>query len=167
MENCALYAVFPYPQGALGGDLHTEAMAAWPKRRMKAVGGWFQDALHAAMLGLGEEAADMVTAALATEHAEGEQAGWLKWEQHPGVRFPGFFGPNCDWVPDQDHGTVNILALQKMCLQTQNGDRRVLPAWPERWDVHFRLHASDRTTVEVEYRNGSVVRLDVSPAGRE
>lgn len=166
MENCALYAVFPYPLGALGGPLLEEARAAWPQRRMKAIGGWFQDALHAAMLGYGDEAADRVIAALASEHATDEQRAALKWPQHPDIRFPGFFGPNCDWVPDQDHGCVNSLALQKMCLQTQHGKLRILPAWPKHWNVHYRLHAPGGTTVEVDYREGEIVELNVTPESR-
>ena len=166
MENCSLYAVFPYPQGALGGPLLEEARAAWPQRHKKAIGGWFQDAVHAAMLGYGDEAADMVTAAFAPEHLAEAPRDWQAWQQHPDIRFPGFFGPNCDWVPDQDHGCVNSLALQRMCLQTQHGKLRILPAWPKHWNVHFRLHAPDQTTVEAMYRNGTLESVDVSPEKR-
>jgi hypothetical protein len=34
-------------------------------------------------------------------------------------RFPAFWGPNYDWVPDQDHGNLNSLALQCMLLQSE------------------------------------------------
>ncbi len=166
MENCALYAVFPYTQGALGGPLLEQARAAWPHRRMKAIGGWFQDAVHAAMLGYGDEAADMITAAFAPNKATEEQLAWLKWPQNHDIRFPGFFGPNCDWVPDQDHGCVNSLALQKMCLQTQHGKLEVLPAWPKRWNVHFRLHAPGNTVVEAVYKDGEIAHLRVTPVRR-
>ena len=169
MENCSLYAVFPYPQGAVGGALHEQAKRAWPERRMKGVCGWFQDAVHAAMLGLPDEAADLLTAAWASDLADEEQARRLHTAQDPDIRFPGFFGPNFDWVPDQDHACVNAIALQKMLLQTQHGERRLLPAWPERWDVHFRLHApaagptQPPATIEATARNGEVVEHTESP----
>lgn len=169
MENCSLYAVFPYPQGALGGPLHAEAKRAWPERRMKGVCGWFQDAVHAAMLGLADEAGDLLTAAWAHDLATPEQAQRLHTAQHPEIRFPGFFGPNFDWVPDQDHACVNAIALQKMLLQTQHNERRLLPAWPEHWNVHFRLHApaagpdQPPAIIEAVYRNGKLTEHTESP----
>ncbi|MFW6038971.1 MAG: DUF5703 domain-containing protein [bacterium] len=166
MENCELYAVFPYPLGALGGDLETEAQRSHEARRLKQVCGWFQDAVHAAMLGRSDEAADMLTAALAPETASEAQLAWRKLAPLEGLRFPGFFGPNFDWVPDQDHGCVAMLALQKMLLQTQQGKLRVLPAWPARWNVRFRLYAPGQTIVEGDYRDGQVVALTVMPESR-
>jgi len=166
MENCSLYAVFPYPLGALGGELHEAAEGAWPHRRMKAVGGWFQDAVHAAMLGRARDAADRLAAAWAPDLAPELAGTHLKWPQHAGLRFPAFFGPNCNWVPDQDHAGVNMLALQKMCLQSQHGKLRVLPAWPQHWNVSFRLHAPGPAVVECEYVDGALRRLDASPAER-
>ncbi|MFW6414250.1 MAG: glycosyl hydrolase family 95 catalytic domain-containing protein, partial [Verrucomicrobiota bacterium] len=168
MENGELYPVFPYPQGALGGSLHAQASNAWPIRRMRNVCGWMQDAVHAAMLGRAEEAAQMLIAALVPEDQADPRVKW-RWllkPQHPKIRFPGFFGPNFDWVPDQDHGCVHMLALQKMCLQTQHGKLRILPAWPKHWNVHFRLHAPDQTTVETVYRNGTLETVDVFPMER-
>ena len=165
MENCDLYAVFPYPQGALGGELNEQAVNAWPIRRMRNVCGWMQDALHAAMLGRAEEAAQMLCAAWVPEPLVEPQVKW-KWlltPQNPQIRFPGFFGPNFDWVPDQDHSCVNAIALQKMCLQTQHDQLRVLPAWPARWNVRFRLHAPQQTVVECAYVDGEVRKLTVTP----
>ena len=167
MENCALYAVFPYPQGALGGPLHEEAQCAFDRRPMQKVGGWFQDAVQAALLGRADEAADLVTAALAPDEASEAQLAQRGFEITPGLRFPGFFGPNADWVPDQDHGCVNSLALQRMLLQTQNGALRVLPAWPERWNVHFRLHAPGGTVVEAQYEDGRITQQQITPARRQ
>ncbi|MFW5857492.1 MAG: hypothetical protein ACOCX4_06415, partial [Planctomycetota bacterium] len=163
MENPELYAVFPYPLGALGGPLHAEGEAAYDARRQRTVGGWFQDAVHAAMLGRGEEAADLLTAQLAPEAATPAQRAHSKFPRCEAIRFPGFHGPNCDWVPDQDHGGTGMLALQKMLLQHQHGELRILPAWPARWDVHFRLHAPG-AVVEVATEGGRVVQQTVTPA---
>jgi len=81
-------------------------------------------------------------------------------------RFPAFWGPNYDWVPDQDHGSVLMIALQSMAMQCENGKIFVLPAWPRDWDVNFRLHAPGKTVVTVEYREGRLMRLDVQPTAR-
>jgi len=159
MENCDLYAVFPYPHGAIGGPLHDEAKRSWPERRMKGVCGWFQDALHAAMLGKTDEAADFLTAAWASDLATDEQAALAKCGKNIDLRFPAFFGPNFDWVPDQDHTCVNSIALQKMLLQTQHGETRLLPAWPQRWNVHFKLPARDGKPIEARYKNGELTKL--------
>ena len=63
--------------------------------------------------------------------------------------------------------------FQAMAMQTEpvtgseyDGKIYLLPAWPAEWDVKFKLHAPQRTTVEVEYRDGKIVKLDVQPASR-
>lgn len=42
----------------------------------------------------------------------------------------------------------------------------LLPAWPCQYNVSFRLHAAQATTVEVVYAGGKLVSLDVSPPAR-
>lgn len=53
-----------------------------------------------------------------------------------------------------------------MLLQTQGKEIRILPAWPEEWDVVYKLHAPYNTTVEVEYKRGKLVKLNVTPKER-
>jgi hypothetical protein len=60
-----------------------------------------------------------------------------------------------------------MIGLQEMLLQTPGDRLLVLPAWPEAWDVHFKLHAPRNTTVECELRGGKIVRLEVTPASRK
>ena len=43
----------------------------------------------------------------------------------------------------------------------------MLPAWPEDWDVSFKLCAAGNTTVECEYRDGRVQLLQVTPSSRK
>jgi hypothetical protein len=76
------------------------------------------------------------------------------------------WGPNYDWLPDQDHGANLMHTLQLMLLQCDGRAIRVLPAWPAEWDVHFRLRAPGNTIVEVDYRGGEIERLAVSPSAR-
>jgi hypothetical protein len=103
-------------------------------------------------LGLADEAAGYVTDRAANRHR--------------GSRFPAFWGPNYDWIPDQTHGGNLMTALQTMLLQTEDDKILLLPAWPKQWDVAFKLHASDRTVVECVYRGGKIERLTVTPTSR-
>lgn len=60
-----------------------------------------------------------------------------------------------------------MIGLQEMLMQTIGDDIRLLPAWPQDWDVDFKLHAPHKTTVEGRVRNGAFVDLKVTPASRE
>lgn len=73
---------------------------------------------------------------------------------------------NYDWVPDEDHGSVAMLALQSMLLQEVGSQILLGPAWPEGWDVSFRLHASGRTVATGEVRSGELASLQVQPGSR-
>ncbi len=152
-ENPELYAVFPYRlYGVEKPDLDM-ARRTYARRVYKGNEGWRQDPIWAALLGLIDEAKAMVSQRFATKHA--------------GSRFPAFWGPNYDWIPDQDHGCGGMIALQAMLMQT-SGDRILLfPAWPRDWDVSFRLHAPGKTVVEGELRGGKLRALKVTPANKE
>ncbi len=151
-ENPELYAVFPYRLYGLSAAGLDVGLETWRRRLVKGSGGWRQDAIQAAYLGLAEEAARYVSGNFST------------W--HSGSRFPAFWGPNFDWVPDQDHGCVAMTALQRMLLQADGNKILVLPAWPKAWDVHFKLHAPMNTTVECMTKDGSVRVLKVLPRSR-
>jgi hypothetical protein len=81
-------------------------------------------------------------------------------------RFLAFWGPNYDWIPDQDHGGILMKTLQSMLLQADGQKIYLLPAWPKGWDVDFKLHAPSKTTVEGLYRDGKIQRLKISPESR-
>ena len=85
---------------------------------------------------------------------------------HPAYRWPATWGPNFDWLPDQDHGGNLLETTQFMLLQSDGDVIRLLPAWPKDWDVQFKLHAPHRTTVECVYRGGKIERLRVEPESR-
>lgn len=152
-EDPELYAVFPYRLYGVGKPDLEVARNTYARRPYKGNEGWRQDPIWAALLGLAEEASTMVAQRFATKH--------------PGSRFPAFWGPNYDWIPDQDHGCVGMLALQMMLMQT-DGDRiLLLPAWRKEWDVSFRLHAPGRTMIEGVWRDGKMRSLKVTPSWRE
>ncbi len=151
-ENPELYAIFPYRVYGIGKDDLDVAVEAYNRRVHKGTGGWYQTAIQAAYLGLAEDAARFVMQNFSTKHE--------------GSRFPAFWGPNYDWIPDQDHGCVTMTALQRMLIQPEGRKILVFPAWPKEWDVEFKLHAPMKTTVEGIYRDGKIERLRVTPRSR-
>jgi hypothetical protein len=159
-ENPELYAIFPFRLYGLGKPDPEIALTTWQQRKFKGTGGWIQDSIQAALLGLTDEAKDYVIQNAAAKHAES--------------RFPAFWTPNHNQFPDQDHGSVTLIALQRMLMQCDpvidseggEGSIRLLPAWPEEWDVDFKLHAPQNTIVEGRVENGKVIDLKVTPESR-
>jgi alpha-L-fucosidase 2 len=151
-ENPELYAVWPYTLYGAGRPDIQVALNAWNCRVDRKTCGWEQNGIQAAMLGLTSEAKAIVVANVQ--------------KRASGFRFPGFFGPNFDWIPDQDHASTNMRAFQAMAMQINGNQIIVLPAWPKDWDVDFRLHAPLDTTVECVVRDGKMVKLLVTPESR-
>lgn len=92
-----------------------------------------------------------------------------RWSDSTTYRFPVFKGPNFDWSPDINHYGSASIALQEMLLQTfadGNKQIRLLGAWPEEWDVRFKLHAPFNTTVEGSVVGGVWKELEVAPGDR-
>jgi hypothetical protein len=52
-------------------------------------------------------------------------------------------------------------------LQEADGKIYLFPAWPKDWNVHFKLHATQNTTIEAELQNGKVKILKVMPEERK
>jgi hypothetical protein len=121
-----------------------------PAFRKGTIQSWHQDGIQFARMGMTSEAADYNTRKL----------------QDSPRRFPTFWGPGHDWVPDHNWGGSGMIGLQEMLMQTI-GDQIVLfPAWPKEWDVDFKLHAPKNTTVEGCLKNGEITKLKVSPESR-
>ncbi len=136
-ENPELYAVFPYRIFGVGKPQLEVGINTFSERGDRGTGGWVQNAIQAACLGLTNEAAGFVG------------SNFSNWNKN--YRFPATWGPNYDWTPDQDHGTVAMIALQNMLLQSNNGTIWLLPAWPEKWSVAFKLHAPGNSIIEGRY----------------
>lgn len=151
-ESPELYAIFPFRHFGLGKPDLAVARTAYARRHDRFTDGWPQDGQDAALLGL---------------VAEAQQNLLAKVQNHNRAhRFPAMWGPNFDWCPDQTHGGNLLDMTQRMLLQC-DGDRiRVLPCWPKEWDVTFRLHAPQRTTVAVTWRAGKLEKLAVTPEAR-
>jgi len=56
--------------------------------------------------------------------------------------------------------------LQSMLLQADGKRLLLFPAWPEEWNVQFRLHAPGRTIVMAAAEHGKVKASEVSPSAR-
>jgi hypothetical protein len=59
-----------------------------------------------------------------------------------------------------------MIGMQDMLLQEANDKILLFPAWPKNWNVHFKLHASQNTTVEAQLENGEVKIIKVTPEER-
>ena len=155
-ENPELYAVFPYHRcGLLSPDLEI-GRETFRSRTYTHDIGWAQDGMQAALLGLTEEARRSVTLRLTTPSAY--------------ARFPTFWGPGFDWIPDQDQGGSASHALQLMCLQATGNSLRAFPAWPREWSADFQLHGPAQTTVRGHYRPGAPAHVSTvgeTPGQRE
>jgi hypothetical protein len=87
----------------------------------------------------------------------------------PQARFPAFFGPGHDWLPDHNWGGSGMTGIQEMLMAADPyGDGKIylLPAWPKEWDVDFKLYAPQQTVVEVTVCNGKIRSLKATPESR-
>ena len=139
VENPELYVVWPFGLANFTNNLRETGICTYNRRIYKQNTGWGQDGQIVAMLGLTDLLPDMLK-----EKVENTNANH---------RFPAMWGPNYDWVPDQDHGSNLLLTVQSMLLQIHDGKPHLLPAWPENWDVSFKLWAPNRKLVEAEYKD--------------
>lgn len=81
-------------------------------------------------------------------------------------RFPSFWGPGYDWVPDHNWGGTGSVGLQEMLVQTLDDKIVLLPAWPGKWDCDFRIRAPQNTIVSGKIRKGKMEELEVTPEER-
>ena len=154
-ESPQLYGVYPWGIYGVGrpdidvalNTFHHDADVL----KFRSHVGWKQDNIFAARLGLTEEAKQFTTLKL----------------KDADRRFPTFWGPGFDWVPDHNWGGSGMIGLQEMLMQAVDEKIYLFPAWPAEWDVDFKLHAPKQTTVEGKLRKGKLIDLQVVPETRE
>nr|WP_294904350.1 DUF5703 domain-containing protein [uncultured Lacibacter sp.] len=155
VESPQLYPVFPWGIFGVGKPGLDTALNTWHYDtsviKFRSHIGWKQDNIWAARLGLTEEAWRLTSLKL----------------QNSERRFPAFWGPGFDWVPDHNWGGSGMIGLQEMLLQTDGQRILLFPAWHKEKDVHFKLHAPLNTTVEAELKDGRLVKLIVLPEERK
>ncbi|MFH6962708.1 DUF5703 domain-containing protein [Flavobacterium plurextorum] len=150
-----LYPIYPWGIYGVGKpDLET-ALNTWKydpdALKFRSHIGWKQDNIFSARLGLTEEAKKYNLLKMANSDR----------------RFPAFWGPGFDWVPDHNWGGSGMIGMQEMLLQEADGKIYLFPAWPKDWNVHFKLHAKQNTTIEAELLNGELKVLKVLPEERK
>lgn len=155
VESPQLYPVYPWGIYGVGKPGLDTALNTWNYDtnvvKFRSHVGWKQDNIWAARLGIATEAWRLTALKL----------------QNSGRRFPAFWGPGFDWVPDHNWGGSGMIGLQEMLLQTEGKKIMLFPAWPKNKDVHFKLHAPYNTTVEAEWKNGKLQKLLVLPESRK
>lgn len=150
-----MYTVFPYNLIRLGEkEGLQEAVNTWyhlPADRRRALDFWSWQCtpVYAALLGQTNEAERLIIEKLSDKNAN--------------VKFPAFFGPGHDWIPDFNWGGSGMVALQRMLLNSGNGFTTVFSAWPVGWDVSFKLFGYGGTAIECTYRKGKVEKLETTP----
>ena len=155
VESPQLYPIYPWGLYGIGKPGLDTAINTWNLDtnviKFRSHVGWKQDNIWAACLGLTGEAWRLTSLKL----------------QNSGRRFPAFWGPGFDWVPDHNWGGSGMIGLQEMLMQVD--DRKILlfPAWPKNIDVQFKLHAPYNTTVEAEVKDGKMISLKVFPEERK
>jgi hypothetical protein len=152
IENPELYAVYPFRLVSLEKSNRDLGIAALNHREDRGHFGWRQDEIFMAYLGLADSAKEYLVGRAASHD--------------PGSRFPAFWGPNYDWTPDQDHGSVILKALQSMLMQSDGNSIILLPAWPAGWDAEFKLRAPHNTIVQARVKDGKLSHLEVAPDSR-
>lgn len=177
-EAPQLYPVFPWPVYGIGRpdlqvaiDTWHYGLDVWTQGRKPEEPawypasdfwfGWTQQAIWLARMGLTEEARGYMVKKMSDARGNND------YNSKARARFPSFWGPGFDWTPDHNWGGSGMIAVQEMLMQTIDSSIFILPAWPKEWDVHFKLHAPYNTTVEVNYKNGNLETLTVTPQSRE
>lgn len=118
-----LYALFPFDVGVPEQVLHR----TFDARRAHPPNCWLQDDLWAACLGRTTEAVEgLVARARCTL---------------PGFRWPATWDGEHDWAPDQDHGGVLMLTMQRLALYGVDTTGHPT-AWPPEWRLDGSLHTA-------------------------
>ena len=138
VEIPELYPVFPYEQYGIGRPDLFAAIHTWRHTpdSQKHYQSWHQDGIFTARMGLTEEAKEIN----------------VKKLQNSGRRFPAFWGPGHDWVPDHNWGGSGMIGLQDMLVQQCGKKIYLFCAWPKEWEVSFKLHLEGKIQLKASYK---------------
>ena len=150
-ENPELYVAFPYRLYGMGKPDLQLARDTFAARRFPRDICWGQDGTESSILGLIDVA---------------KKAAIAEFTDYGDQRFPWFWRPGSDWIPDLDNGGSGMITLQNMLMQNDGKRIQLLPAWPADWTADFKLHAPYQTTVEGHVQDGKITDLRVTPESR-
>lgn len=154
-----MYTVWPYGLYHVGKkEGLQEANNTWenlPENRKSALQfwSWMCTPIYAAVMGRTDDAKRLIIEKLSDKNSN--------------LKFTAFFGPGHDWIPDHNWGGSGMIGLQNMLLYNDNMQMYLFPAWPKEWNVTFKLHGLNQTTVECDYQNKKVVHLNITPNARK
>lgn len=164
--NCEipqLNTVFPYHVfGLFKPDLEIGVNTykyAWDEDDQLSHVSWHTNGVCAARLGLLDEARKYLWLKLSNPNSRFNLGNTRR-------RFPAFWGPGHDYMPDHNWGGSGMLGLQEMLMQEDDDIIYLLPCWPKEVDVDFRLWAKERTCIDVSYRKGKL-NYKIEPKNRE
>jgi hypothetical protein len=162
-EPCEMFAAWPYRMvGITKPETLQLARDSWetiPEARAKVCKqdfSWMATVANVASLARPEEAKQRAIYKMANTVA-------------PQARFPAFFGPGHDWLPDHNWGGSGMVGMQEMLLAPEpgaTGKLHLFPSWPKDWDVDFKLNAPGQTIVEGVLKGGKLESLKVTPESR-
>ena len=178
-ESPELYSIYPFRQVWLGQPellsnarqsfhLRTTSIDGTVDDQGTETGGWQSAPVQAAYLGIPREAARLASINFNDQfiHWNDNIDPSAPYPNRPRARFPAFWECKMDGTPDNDHGANSVNTLQSMLLQSDGKKIFLLPAWPEDWDVSFKLCAANNTTIECNFKEGKVQSLKVTPESR-
>lgn len=161
-ENPELYAIFPFPIFGVGQPDLAIAQHSYIVRLHKFHAGWSQEEIQAACAGLAREAKEGLVERFSIRGLDKFPLGNEKFLDDV-ARYPAVWGPNFDWMPDMDHGSSAMIALQSMLLKANGNELHILPAWPADWDVEFKLRAPGGVLVTGSVKKGRLASLEITP----
>lgn len=151
-ENPQCYTIFPFRLYGKGYPDYETASNTFNDRTFKMTNCWSQCAIQGAVLGLKDQMETMLVRNATSTDSE--------------IRFPAFWKPGSDYIPDFDNGGVLAQALQLMLLDNHDERIMILQAMPDNWEVDFKLNANDNTTVRATAKGQNLKSIDVSPKSR-
>jgi hypothetical protein len=151
IEIPQLYPIFPWRLYGIGKPHLDIAINTWKygldNENQRGYISWHQDAIFCACMGLTSEA----------------KAITLKKMTDSSRRYPTFWGPGHDWVPDHNWGGSGMIGVQEMLVQESDSKIYLFPAWPKEWDVDFKLNLPNNTIIECTLKRGKIQKLIVTP----
>jgi len=155
-ENGELYPVFPFRCYGVGSGTEgivDKTMQYRSNKNAFNFACWTQDQIHWAFAG---NAAECVKGLVERFRNASTMC-----------RFPLYGKEGPDSCPDFDHFGAGSTALQKMIVQEADGKIFLLPAWPDKWDVDFKLHLSGNSVITGTVKDGEILRWEIAPESRK
>jgi hypothetical protein len=173
IEFPQMYSVFPFHRFGIGLPNIDLAKNTWNYGWINRVYQddyicWYQNGIFTARMGM-SDTAKIYTIKKFLHSGEPPRLLYKQWPSpcYP-MRFPTFYNTfTFDHAPDMDHGGSAMIGLQEMLIQTPGEKILLFPAWPNEWDVDFKMKVPYNTTVEGKFRNGKLNSLKVLPKSRK